>query len=144
MGELRLTSLMADRNVLDTHALVWFLVGSPKLGANARAILEDPDASLCLPLIALAEACWMVEKGRTPTIPSVSALLAAVDADQRVALVPLDRAILDLSLTLTAVPELHDRLIVATALYQAENGISVALLTRDASITACSPVAIVW
>jgi PIN domain nuclease of toxin-antitoxin system len=135
---------MADRNVLDTHALVWFLVGSPKLGANARAILEDPGASLCLPLIALAEACWMVEKGRTPTIPSVSALLAAVDADQRLALAPLDRAILDLSLTLTAVPEMHDRLIVATALCQAESGISVALLTRDASITACGPVAIVW
>jgi PIN domain nuclease of toxin-antitoxin system len=135
---------MADRNVLDTHALVWFLVGSPKLGSNARAILEDPDAHLYLPLIALAEACWLVEKGRAPTIPSVHALLVAVDADKRVVLVPFDREILDRSLTLTALPELHDRLIVATTLSLATSGASVVLLTRDASITALGSLPIVW
>jgi PIN domain nuclease of toxin-antitoxin system len=127
---------MADKHVLDAHALVWFLVGSPKLGANARTILDAPNSDLYLPLIALAEACWLVEKGRAPTIPSVSYLLAAVDADRRVTLVPLDRPILDLSLTLTSIAEMHDRQIVATALYLASSGSSTALLTRDTNITA--------
>ncbi|MDB9307419.1 hypothetical protein PN471_01880 [Aphanizomenon sp. CS-733/32] len=29
--------------VLDTHALIWFLEGNLKLGANAKAILCDPN-----------------------------------------------------------------------------------------------------
>jgi PIN domain nuclease of toxin-antitoxin system len=135
---------MADRHVLDAHALVWFLVGSPKLGANARAVLNEPNGDLYLPLIALAEACWMVEKGRVPTIPSVAHLLAAVDADHRVTLVPLDRKVLDLSVTLTSLAEMHDRQIVATALQLASMGSPVFLLTRDTDITASGLVPIVW
>jgi PIN domain nuclease of toxin-antitoxin system len=135
---------VADRNVLDTHALIWFLVGSPKLGPNARAILEDPAARLDLPLIALAEGCWLVEKGRAPTIPSIPALLAAVDADKRIEVVPVDRPILDLSLSLTALPDLHDRLIVATALRLTGSGLSVALLTCDARITTSGSIPTLW
>jgi PIN domain nuclease of toxin-antitoxin system len=135
---------MADKHVLDAHTLVWFLVGHPKLGANARAVLEAPNSDLYLPLIALAEACWMVEKGRAPTIPSVSHLLAAVDADRRVTLIPLDRPILDLSLSLAPITEMHDRQIAATVLHLASSGASVALLTRDANITASGLVPIVW
>jgi PIN domain nuclease of toxin-antitoxin system len=135
---------MADKHVLDAHALVWFLVGSPKLGANARAILDAPDSEIYLPLIALAEACWLVEKGRAPSIPSVPTLLAAVDVDQRVTLVPLDRSILDLSLPLTSIAEMHDRQIVATALQLASAGSSVALLTCDMNITASGLVPVVW
>ena len=77
----------------------------------------------------------MVEKGRAPTIPTVSQLLAAVDADRRVTLVPLDRTILDLSMSLTSIAEMHDRQIVATALHLAASGSAVALLTRDVNIT---------
>lgn len=135
---------MAAKHVLDAHALVWFLVGSPKLGANARAVLNAPNIDLYLPLIALAEACWMVEKGRVPTIPSVSHLLAAVDADRRVILVPLDRSILDRSLPLTSIAEMHDRQIMATALSLSSAGSSVALLTRDLNITVSGLVPVIW
>jgi PIN domain nuclease of toxin-antitoxin system len=135
---------MADNHVLDAHTLVWFLVGHPKLGPNARTMLEAPNSDLYLPLIALAEACWLVEKGRAPTIPSVAHLLTAVDADARVTLIPLDRSILDLSLSLTSISEMHDRQIVATALHLAAAGDTVALLTRDANITASGLVPIIW
>jgi PIN domain nuclease of toxin-antitoxin system len=135
---------MASRHALDAHTLVWFLVGSPKLGANARAVLEAPGSDLYLPLIALAEACWMVEKGRAPTIPKVSQLLTAVDADRRVTVVPLDRAILDLSQSLVSIAEMHDRLIVSTALHLAASGSPVAPLTKDANITASGLVPIIW
>ena len=49
---------MADKYVLDTHALIWYLEGNPKLSSRAKGIIDDPDNSLILPIIALAEAVW--------------------------------------------------------------------------------------
>lgn len=134
---------MASEYVLDAHTLVWFLEGNPRLGANARAAMQDPASVLYLPIIALAEACWVVDRGRT-SIPSVSSLLADVDADPRLALIPLDRTILDISLTLTSINEMHDRQIAATALHLATAGSAVPLLTCDGNITASGIVPIVW
>jgi PIN domain nuclease of toxin-antitoxin system len=135
---------MANEYVLDAHALVWFLEGNPRLGANARAAMQDPASVLYLPVIALAEACWVIEHGRT-TIPSVASFLNDIDADPRIVLVPLDRAILDLSLSLTLINEMHDRQIIATALHlAAHKGSPVSLLTCDHVITASGLVPITW
>ena len=134
---------MANEFILDAHALIWFLEGNPRLGANARVAIQDPASVLYLPVIALAEACWVVERGRT-AIASVTGLLADVDADPRIVLVPLDRAILDLSHTLTAIGEMHDRQIVATALHLAVAPATVPLLTCDRNITASGLVQVVW
>jgi len=134
---------MASEYALDAHALIWFLEGNPLLGPNARAAMQDPASVLYLPAIALAEACWVVEHGKA-TIPSVADLLADVDADPRIVLVPLDRALLNRSLTLTGLAEMHDRQIVATALQLSRPGTPVALLTRDGNITASGLVPIVW
>lgn len=71
--------------VIDTHALVWFLEGNPRLGAAAKLAMSDPGSVLHLPVIALAEACWVIEKKRC-AIPSVADLLRDVDADPRVVL----------------------------------------------------------
>lgn len=134
---------MANEYVVDAHALVWFLEGNPRLSTNARAALQDPASVLYLPVIALAEACWIVERGKC-AIPSITNLLADVDADPRIVLVPLDRAILDLSLTLASLNEMHDRQIVATVLHLAAKGISAHLITCDRNITSSSLVPIVW
>ena len=32
---------MANEYVLDAHALVWFLEGNPRLGVNARAVMQN-------------------------------------------------------------------------------------------------------
>ncbi len=129
--------------VLDAHALVWFLEGNPRLGVNARTVMQDRASVLYLPVVALAEACWTVNRGRT-SIPLVASLLADVDADPRIVLVPLDRAVLDISLTLTPLNEMHDRQITATALHLARAGASVPLVTCDGNITASGLVPIVW
>src|SRR5262245_65693574 len=101
---------MAHEYVVDAHALVWFLEGNPRLGTNARTAMQDPGSVLYLPVIALAEACWVTERGRCG-IPTVADLLADVDADARLVVVPLDRPTFDLTLGLTAIPEMHDRMI---------------------------------
>jgi PIN domain nuclease of toxin-antitoxin system len=51
--------------VIDTHALIWFLEGNPRLGTNAKAIISHPDSRLIIPATTLAEAVWIVERGRT-------------------------------------------------------------------------------
>jgi PIN domain nuclease of toxin-antitoxin system len=134
---------VTNRYVVDAHALIWYLEGNSRLGTGARSALADPQNELFLPIIALAEACWIVEHGRS-RIPSVAQLLADVDADPRITLVALDRATLDASLALTAIGEMHDRQIVATALNLAAAGQETVLLTRDESIRNSGLVSIIW
>jgi PIN domain nuclease of toxin-antitoxin system len=134
---------MPTNFVIDTHCLIWFLEGNPRLGVKARAVMQDPASQLSLPVIALAEACWIVGKGKT-SIPDVKSLLTDVDADPRILLIPLDRPILDISLTLSAIDEMHDRQITATALHLASSGDPVALLTRDVNITTSNLVPTLW
>ena len=134
---------MSSRFVVDAHPLIWHLEANSRLGPNARAALSDPDAELFLPIIAVAEACWIVEHGRC-RIPSIAHLLGHVDADPRITLLPLDRTTLDRSLTLTAIGEMHDRQIVAAALQLVSEGEQVALLTRDENIRLSGLVPTVW
>jgi PIN domain nuclease of toxin-antitoxin system len=75
--------------VVDTHALIWFLEGNPRLETNAKIILTDPDSQLILPAIALAEAVWIVDRART-SIPSVTDLFDAVNSDPRIVVYPID------------------------------------------------------
>lgn len=62
---------MATKFIVDTHALIWHLEGKPTLGRKAKAVIDSPGSELVLPIIALAEAVFIVEKGRT-SIPTVS------------------------------------------------------------------------
>ena len=134
---------IATKYILDTHALVWFLEGNPRLGAGVKAVLEDETSELILPMIALAEACWIIEHGRT-SIPKAADFLAAVDDDPRIQVVPLDRSILDKTLDITVIKEMHDRQIIATALNIADSGENVIVLTKDNDIQLSGLVPIVW
>lgn len=134
---------MAYKDVVDTHALVWYLEGNPRLGTAAKHQMDDPSAELVLPLIALAEAAWVVERRRS-SIPSVSALLERVRADPRVEIRAVTLDVFQRSLALQPIPELHDRLIVATALQLQAEGHDVTLLTTDTIITAARLVRCAW
>lgn len=134
---------MTTKHLVDTHALIWYLEGNPRLGAGAKTILADPQSELVLPMIVLAEACWMVEQGKS-TIANVPDLLAAVDADPRLDIMPLNRAVLDRSLGLGVIDEMHDRQIVASALILQDKGTPVAMLTRDSVIQNSGLVTVIW
>jgi PIN domain nuclease of toxin-antitoxin system len=134
---------MARKYVVDTHALIWYLEGNPRLGTDAKTVMDDPASQLVLPLIALAEAVYTIDKGRTK-IPTVSDLISDVTSDSRIELYPLTFEVLQQSLTAGTVPEMHDRLIVATTLYLQSQGHQVSLLTADSAITASALVSIIW
>src|SRR5258708_6840190 len=112
------------------------------LGNAAGAVLDDLTSELVLPAIALSEACYIIERGKVSL--ALSDLLMAIDSDTRITFIALDRAIIERTTTLTTVGEMHDRQIVATALALAEQGETVAVLTRDNNITRSGVVAVVW
>jgi PIN domain nuclease of toxin-antitoxin system len=134
---------MANKYIVDTHALIWHLEGKSTLGSKARAALESADSELILPVIALAEAVYIVEKGRT-SITSVQDLLIDVFGDPRIEIYALTAEILNESLALTSIPEMHDRLIVATGVYLNNLGEEIEILTKDNEIVLSSILPVVW
>ncbi len=131
---------MFDGYVLDAHALVWHLEGNAKLGPTAGQVMSDPNARLFLPAIALAEACYIVAAGRV-NFKDPFAVLKSIDSDPRVQIVPLE---IETSLSLANVSEMHDRQIVATAVQLARTGLKVAILTKDADISASGAAPVIW
>jgi PIN domain nuclease of toxin-antitoxin system len=134
---------MIDKNVVDTHTLIWYIEGNPKLGKDAKTILDDVKSVLVFPMIALAEAMDIVQKRRT-SIPDIQTLLNRIFTDSRIEIEPLTVEILQESLNASAVPEMHDKLITSSALLLEKQGFSVVVLTRDQSIIDSNLVQIIW
>ena len=113
------------------------------LGASAKAVTTDPNSELILPAVAFAEAMFIVEKGRC-SLTSVRDLLDDVQADNRINVFPLTSGILQESTSLTTIPEIHDRLIVATGVYLQNLGETIEVLTKDKTITASALLTVCW
>ena len=126
--------------VTDTHSLLWYFARPTKLGSEAAAAFAQVaagEADLVVPMIVLAELIFTIEHRSVSADfdPIVENLLVSPN----VSVVDLTLArTLDLR-TLTAIPEMHDRLIVAEALAR-----GLTLITRDQTITASGLVKTVW
>lgn len=136
---------MAHKYLLDTHALIWFVEGNKRLGEFAKTIIAAPNSEMVLPLIALAEAAVIIERGRT-TITDVSRFLSRVYADTRIEIFPLTLDVFERSLTAEGllIPELHDRFIVSTGLHLQDLGDTVEIITRDQAIIDAGVLKSVW
>ena len=136
---------MAHKYILDTHALVWFVEGNKRLSESAKAIIAAADSQMVLPLIALAEATIIIERGRT-TISDVSKFLARVYVDTRIEIFPLTLDVFERSLTPEGlrIPELHDRFIVSTGLHLQDLGETVEIVTKDQAITDAGVLSVIW
>lgn len=136
---------MANKYILDTHALVWYLEGNPKLGRQAKITMDATDSLMVLPLIAVAEAAFLIERGRIG-IPSVSDLLKDIFEDKRIEIFPLTWNVFERSLTVEGlrIPELHDRFIVSTGLHLQDLGDIVEIITRDQAITDAGVLPVIW
>lgn len=136
---------MAHKYILDTHALVWFVEGNKRLSESAKTIIAGTDSEMVLPLIALAEAAVIIERGRT-TISDVSKFLARVYADTRIEIFPLTVDVFERSLTPEGlrIPELHDRFIVSTGLHLQDLGETVEIVTKDQAITDAGVLSVIW
>ncbi|MEA5528594.1 hypothetical protein VB638_03145 [Dolichospermum sp. UHCC 0684] len=85
------------------------------------------------------------------SIPAPKDVILAVEVDPRVVIYPLDQDVIEMTMSLYSINEMHDRQIATTALVLASKGEIVRLLTcdsealrRNQNITASGLVAIVW
>ena len=112
---------------VDTQVLVRFMEGKRLPSAAIQDILEGADRGehrIVIPAVVLMEVLYLFEKYRiTKSILDIEALLS-VSANYQVQ--PLTLDILKVASTITDIPELHDRLIAASAAY-----LNIPLLTKD-------------
>jgi len=126
--------------VADTHALLWYLAGSPQLSAAARAAFDEAasgTSEVVVPAIVIAELIVLAEKRRgTIDLSPIVAALKTQPGFRLTALTP-ETALRIQSLATLA--DIHDRLIVAEALER-----RASIITRDRSIASSGLAPVVW
>jgi PIN domain nuclease of toxin-antitoxin system len=126
--------------VVDTHALVWFLEGNPRLSMAARNALSDRTAQVVIPTIVLAEITFLYARRRITIDPPHVLTHMASAANCRV--YPLDEPVVE---RLPTTLNIHDAIIVATALvFRDILSERTAVVTKDADITASGLVNVLW
>ena len=128
------------RYVLDTHTLLWHLGNDPRLGANAKHILDDSNARLIVPVMVLAEAKHAADRKRV-SIP-FDRVIQEVVASPQITIVGMD--ILTVN-HLSSQLDIHDSIIVATAL-QCRDSFEeeITLVTNDIAITQSGLIPVIW
>jgi predicted nucleic acid-binding protein len=123
----------------DTVALILRLE-KRTMGAHAHQAflaVEQGQADLLLPAMVCSEMMYLAERKRiTATIGDVERYLARHTACREA---PLTLAIVKVAQAIRDIPELHDRLIAATAVYH-----NATLLTNDMTILASTAVQTLW
>ena len=102
--------------VLDTHVLVWYFTGNARLSPEARNLIDEvrqQGGRLLIPTIVLAEALNIAAKGRV--VFDFQQLYQLVRDEPEFEIVEFGIDVFDETLRVSAVPEIHDRIIVATA-----------------------------
>lgn len=116
------------RILLDTHFVYWWLSGSPKLGRQARTLIETNECMAST--VSLIESRIKTMTGRL-TVPEPYIVEQHLINDG-IGMIPLSAAHIAESVRFEhAHPDLYDRLLLGCA--AAENRI---LLTRDAALLA--------
>jgi len=126
--------------VVDTHALIWYLLNDKKLGTRAKAVFmaaEKHQTLLIISAVVMAELYYANTKHAW--FPDFSTLYADLIHKPYLWFVPLDHThVLDFGLD-SGVPEMHDRIITGLA-----RRLNAPLLTSDPLIVQANLVTIVW
>lgn len=128
--------------IADTHAVIWYLLDSPRLSAQALAQFEacrTDGVRVGVASISIVEIVYLVDKGRIP-VETIPLLEESLDQQPLLEIVPLTQsiALAVRQVPREQVPDLPDRVIAATALY-----LGVPLISRDHKIR-LSDVTTIW
>src|SRR5713101_1958143 len=118
---------MANLYVVDTHVLIWYFTGSKRLKPALREKIDETRARngrLLVPTIVLAEALDIAEKGRVQF--DFAEMYRVIREEQEFEVVSLSPEIFNTVIQVQNIPELHDRIIVATARFY-----GAGILTKD-------------
>ena len=125
--------------VTDTHSLLWYFTDDQRLSQKALKSFESTvkEGQIIVPTVVLAEMLFIAKKGRIPL--GFTATVAKIETLANFEIAPLDLDVLKIAEGIDVPLEMHDKLIVATAIrYDA------CLITRDEQITKSKAVKIIW
>lgn len=124
------------RLLLDTHALIWWLVDSPRLSQAARAAISDPRNGLFASAVSGYEIANKERLGRLP-----GRLTQILPQALRKARISLRALALDHTVAAGRLPGPHrdpwDRLIIAQALVDGFTVVTVDVVFRDYGVPVC-------
>ncbi|MDD5224874.1 MAG: type II toxin-antitoxin system VapC family toxin [bacterium] len=125
--------------VSDTHSLIWYFTDDPRLGKAALKAFEDTvkKGNVIVPSIVLAEIMHISKRGKIGL--SFQKTLELVEEMSNFRISPLDSGILKTADSIKPDLEMHDRLIVATAIWH-----KYPLVTRDEGIVKLKLVKTIW
>jgi PIN domain nuclease of toxin-antitoxin system len=124
----------------DTHSLIWAFHKPRKLGENARRAFEEVangEAKLLIPTIVLAELIFTIEN--KPIQDDLDKILDAIKNSPNIEFVDFDYESALKLRDLTVIPEMHDRMIVVSAILS-----DAVLITFDRTITEANVVEVIW
>lgn len=125
--------------VADTHSVAWYFTRSKKLSTAVLQIFRDSTKGkniIVVPTVVLAEIMDISEKKRIKV--DYEQVLEKIDNSSNFEIYPLDVHVLRVTRN-TPIPELHDRIVVATAKL-----LDAKLLTKDKNIQKSGAVEVVW
>jgi len=126
--------------IADTHSLAWYFTKSRKLGRKAFQVFRDSTSGegiIVVPTVVLAEIMDISEKKRIKV--DYEEILEKIENSSNFEIYSLDVDVLRVARNITTIPELHDRIVVATAKL-----LDAKLLTRDENIQKSGIVEAVW
>jgi PIN domain nuclease of toxin-antitoxin system len=129
--------------LLDTHAVVWRLEQSSEMPSRVHELItkHEMKGDLLVSTISLVEIAYLSERGRIS--PTCLQDVAAAISNERTALRLVDLS-LEIALRLpsvprSAIPDMPDRILAATAL-----SLGIPLVTRDEKIRAFDAIMTIW
>jgi len=130
---------LADEYVTDTVGLILHLE-KRKSGANAEQIFdaaENADTIIHIPAMIFAEILYLSEKKRISA--NLTDIFQLIQNFQNFKEFPMNGDVIKFAAQITDIPELHDRIISATARF-----LNLELITNDKKIQNSSFVKTIW
>jgi PIN domain nuclease of toxin-antitoxin system len=125
--------------LLDTVTVVRHFSGKGKIGAAAAQILdtiEERDDLLVISVVSLMEIMYLAEKQRISI--NLHKTLTHIEVSSKYTIINLLPEILQVAETITF-PDLHDRLILATAKW-----LDVPIISSDGAFETVPGVEVIW
>lgn len=122
--------------VIDTHVLIWYFTGNRRLSEDVRNTIDQVrqlGGRLLVPTIVLAEALNIATKGRV--VFDFDLLYQLVLNEPEFEIAEFGVEVFEETLRVKKIPEIHDRIIVATAIFY-----GASLLTKDGVIRSSGEV----
>ena len=130
---------MPNKYAADTMALILYLEERklPIAVSKIFSEFEKQNCELLIPAMVIAEIGYLSERKRIDT--NLKEVKQFLKKNKNARIEPMSFEIVETAFQINNIPELHDRLIAATAIFT-----NAALLTNDPVIHACKSVKVVW